>query len=301
MPPLELPPALSGTIVRLSGAAGPLAVYASDSGAPADARPLLLIHSVNAAASAYEVRPLYEHFRATRPVYAPDLPGYGLSDRSARRYTPRLMTDALHAVLRLIRERHGPGPIDALAVSLSCEFLARAASEAPGALRTVALVSPTGFDRTEGRRGAPGSDRGMPGLYRLFTVPVWTQAFFNLLTRRASMRFFLQKTWGSKNIDQGLLDYDCLTARQPGARHAPYFFVSGFLFSGDAAALYESLAVPVWMCHGTRGDFTDYRWKAALASRPNWSFQVFEGGALPYFEQPERFVAAYRQFLAAQR
>lgn len=300
MPPLALPPALSGTIVRLSGAAGPLAVYTSDSGVPADPRPLLLIHSVNAAASAYEVRPLYEHFRATRPVYALDLPGYGLSDRSARRYTPRLMTDALHAVLQLIRERHGPGPIDALAVSLSCEFLARAASEASGAFRTVALVSPTGFDRTEGRHGAPGSDRGTPWLYRLFTAPVWTQAFFDLLTSRASMRFFLQKTWGSKNIDQGLLDYDCLTARQPGARHAPYYFVSGFLFSGDAAALYESLAMPVWMCHGTRGDFTDYRWKAALASRPNWSFQVFEGGALPYFEQPERFLAAYRQFLATK-
>jgi pimeloyl-ACP methyl ester carboxylesterase len=300
MPP-ELPPALPGDVLRLSGAAGPLAVYANGPASPAERRPLLLIHSVNAAASAYEVRPLYQHFRAVRPVYAPDLPGYGLSDRSARRYTPRLMTDAIHATLALIRERHGPDPIDALAVSLSCEFLARAAGEAPDAFRSVALVSPTAFNRTEARRGPPGSNRGMPWLYRLFTAPLWSEGFFNLLTSRASIRFFLQKTSGSKDIDEGLLDYDCLTTRQPGARHAPYFFVSGFLFSGDANALYEALATPVWMCHGTRGDFTDYRWKAALASRRNWTFQVFEGGALPHFEQPERFVAAYCQFLAAHR
>jgi pimeloyl-ACP methyl ester carboxylesterase len=299
MPPPALPPALPGEILRLSGAAGPLAVYAHAPQSPGDGRPLLLIHSVNAAASAYEVRPLYEHLRTTRPVYAPDLPGYGLSDRSARHYTPRLMTDAIHAVLALIRERYGPGPVDALAVSLSCEFLARAASEAPGAFRTVALVSPTAFNRTVARRGPPGSDRGMPWLYRLFTAPLWSEGFFNLLTRRASIRFFLQKTWGSKDIDEGLLAYDCLTTRQPGARHAPFFFVSGYLFSGDANALYEALGMPVWMCHGTRGDFTDYRWKATLAARPNWSFEEFEGGALPYFEQPEAFVSAYRQFLDA--
>jgi pimeloyl-ACP methyl ester carboxylesterase len=295
--PPTLPPALPGEIVRLSGAVGPLAVYTHAPASPADTRPLLLIHSINAAASACEVRPLYEHFRMERPVYAPDLPGYGLSDRSARRYTPRLMTDAIHAVLALIRERHGAQPVDALAVSLSCEFLARAASEAPSAFRTVALVSPTAFNRTEARRGLPGSDRGMPWLYRLFTTPLWSEAFFNLLTSRASIRFFLQKTWGSKDIDEGLLEYDYLTARQPGACNAPYFFVSGYLFSGDANALYESLSVPVWMCHGTRGDFTDYRWKAALASRRNWSFQAFEGGALPHFEQPARFISAYRQFL----
>jgi pimeloyl-ACP methyl ester carboxylesterase len=49
--------------------------------------PLLLIHSVNAAASAYEVRPLFDHYRGRRPVYALDLPGFGQSDRSDRLYS----------------------------------------------------------------------------------------------------------------------------------------------------------------------------------------------------------------------
>ncbi len=58
--------------------------------------PLLLVHSINAAASAYEVRPIFERMVATNRVYAVDLPGFGFSDRSKREYTPRLYTDAIH-------------------------------------------------------------------------------------------------------------------------------------------------------------------------------------------------------------
>ena len=298
LPPL--PPAVSGARHTFQSAAGPLSYYTSVPPDPAEAvhhAPLLLIHSVNAAASAYEVRPLYEHYRGIRSVYAPDMPGFGFSDRSDRDYTPRLMTDAVHAMVTEIRRVHGPAPIDAVAVSLSCEFLARAANEAPGAFRSVALVSPTGFNRAEPRYGPPGSTRGMPLLRSLFTRPPWSRGFFDLLTSRPSVRYFLQKTWGSKNIDVGLLDYDCLTTRQPGARHAPYCFVSGFLFSGDISRIYESIELPVWMAHGVRGDFVDYRYKATVQARPNWTIRVFQTGALPYFEALEEFAREYDAFL----
>ena len=55
--------------------------------------------------------------------------GYGFSDRSQRAYAPRLMTDALHTAAAEIRRICGAEPVDALAVSLGCEFLARAAAE----------------------------------------------------------------------------------------------------------------------------------------------------------------------------
>jgi pimeloyl-ACP methyl ester carboxylesterase len=281
--PPALPPAVSGARHTFQSAAGLLSYYTSvpqDAAEAVHQAPLLLIHSVNAAASAYEVRPLYEHYRGIRSVYAPDLPGFGFSDRSDRDYTPRLMTDAVHAMVAEIRRVHGPAPIDALAVSLSSEFLGRAANEAPGAFRTIALVSPTGFNRSEPRYGPPGSTRGMPLLRSLFTRAPWSKGFFELLTSRPSVRYFLQKTWGSKNIDEGLLDYDCLTTRQPGARHAPYCFVSGFLFSGDITRIYESIELPVWMAHGVRGDFVDYRHKRTVEARPNWTIRIFQTGAL---------------------
>ena len=105
-----LPAAVSGDRREFASRAGRLSYYVAGSGAP-----LLLVHSVNAAASAAEVRPLHEHYRATRTVFSLDLPGYGFSDRTNRAYTPRLMTDALHAMVEQIRLRCGDGPIDALA------------------------------------------------------------------------------------------------------------------------------------------------------------------------------------------
>ncbi|MFZ5558561.1 MAG: alpha/beta fold hydrolase [Pseudomonadota bacterium] len=301
-PSPALPPAVSGERIEFDSPAGRLSCYTAcpDVTAPVTgAPPLLLVHSVNAAGSAYEVRPLYEHYRARRVVFAPDLPGFGFSDRSERRYTPRLMTDAVLAMAREIRRLHGEAPVDALALSLGSEFLARAAAEAPELFRTLALVSPTGFNGTRPRVGPPGSDRGMGWLYRAFTFPPWSRGFYNLLTRPGSIRFFLEKTWGTKAIDEGLWAYDCITTRQPGARHAPFWFVSGYLFSGDIARVYDALRHPVWMSHGVRGDFTDYRQKARYEGRPNWSFREFPTGALPYFELPDEFVAAYDAFLAA--
>ena len=291
-----LPNAVTGERRELSGRLGVLSYYVAgpvESGAP----PLLLIHSINAAGSAYEVRPLHEHYRTLRTVYSLDLPGYGFSERSDRDYTVRLMTDGILAMTEEIERRQGPVPIDALALSLSSEFLARAAAEVPERFRTVALVSPTGFDRRAPWNGPPGSNRGRQWLYDTFTVKLWSRGFYDFLTSRRSVRFFLEKTWGGKNIDEGLLEYDLLTTRNPGAHHVVYRFVSGYLFSADITRVYESLTMPVWMSHGVRGDFTDYGYALALSARPNWSFDVFQTGALPHFEAPGEFMGRYDGFL----
>ena len=128
---------------------------------------------------------------------------------------------------------HGENPIDAIALSLGTEFLGRAAAEKPERYRTLGLISPTGVDKRAPYDGPPGSTRGMPWLYALFRNPIWTKAFFDLLSSRMSIRYFLKKTYGKPEIDEDLLDYDYLTTHQPGARHAPYRFVSGYLFSKD--------------------------------------------------------------------
>ncbi|MBK9683660.1 MAG: alpha/beta fold hydrolase [Betaproteobacteria bacterium] len=289
-----LPPALGGERFEFDSPAGRLSCYAAGQGAP-----LLLVHSVNAAASAAEVRPLYEHWQAARTVFAVDLPGYGLSDRSDRAYTPRLMTDALHATLEQIQQRCGKAPVDALAVSLGCEFLARAAVEAPARVRRLALVSPTGFNGTRRRRGPPGSVVGAPWIERMVRGPGWGGPLFRALTRPSVIRYFLRRTWGGPAIDEAMARYAELTTRVPGAEHAPLAFLSAQLFSQDINTVYEQFAQPVWMSHGVRGDFTDYRGKDSVEGRPNWRFTVFATGAMPYFELPGDFNAALGDFLAA--
>jgi pimeloyl-ACP methyl ester carboxylesterase len=291
-PPLggsELAPALRAQRLSLDG----LNCYCAGSGPP-----LLLVHSVNAVASAAEVRPLFERYRATRTVFAPDLPGFGLSDRSPRAYTPRLMTDALHAVSAQIARLCGPAPVDGLAVSLGCEFLARAAVESPARWGRLAFVSPTGLNGRKARRGPPGSTRAIPGLHGLLSVPLWSEALFRALTHPVMVRYFLRRAFGSKRIDEKLWAYDVSSARQPGARHAPLHFLSGGLFSADIHTVYEALPHRVWFSHGLRGDFTDFRSQSIVRSRPNWSFEVFPTGAMPYFEMPHDFCEEFDAFLA---
>jgi pimeloyl-ACP methyl ester carboxylesterase len=300
-PAPALPAAVSGARHEIDTPAGRVSYYVATPDAPelaATAAPLLLVHSVNAAASAYEVKPLYEHYRRARLVYAIDLPGFGFSERSARRYTPRLMTDAVLALADEIATRHGGQRPDGLAVSASCEFMARAEAERPGTLRSLALVSATGLDRARPLDAAPGSDRGQAWLLAALGRAPWSSAFYRLLGRPGVVRWFLEKTWGGKHIDEGLLAYDVLTMRQPGAQHAPFFFVSGYLFSADITRVYEQVAAPVWLVHGVRGDFVDYRDANRLAKKAGWAIEVMPTGALPYFEDLASFTAAYDAFLA---
>ena len=283
----------------LVGAAGRLAFYEAALPDDVDSPPLLLIHSVNAAASAYEVRPLFEHYAGGRPVYAIDLPGYGLSDRSDRVYSIRLMTDAVLDAVDEIALRHGLVAIDAIAVSLSSEYLARAAVERPEAFRSVALVSATGLDRGP-FYGTPGSSRGKAWLLQWLGKARWSEALFRLLTRPGVIRFFLQKTFGSKAIDEGLLEYDVLTTRQSGASRAPFHFLSAYLFAADITRIYEQVAAPVLLVHGTRGDFVRYPDADRMARVAGWTVEVMETGAMPYFEDLAGFVARYEAFLQAR-
>ena len=294
----ELPAPVSGQSHEIGSPVGRLTYYAAGPDAQSEGSPLLLIHSINAAGSAYEVKPLYEHYRQSRTVYALELPGFGHSERRKRQYNVRVMTDAILLCVGEIQNVHGRGPIDALAVSLSSEFLARAVTETPLKFRTLALVSPTGFRSRDKTTKWRDGTRGMPGLHAFFEFPLWSEAFFRLLTSRASIRYFLRKTWGSPDIDEGLAEYDYLTTHQPGAQHAPYYFVSGFLFSQDIQRIYQSLTLPVWMSHGVRGDFVDYSNKAVVEGRANWTIEVFQTGAMPHFEAREAFVRSYDAFLA---
>lgn len=293
MPPPALPPALDAERREYRGRAGRIAYYVAGTG-----RPLLLIHSINAAGSAYEIKPVFDHFRESRTVFAPDLPGFGGSDRSQRDYSAGLYVDAVRDMLEVIGHEDHVGPVDALALSLSSEFLARAARDDPSRFRTLTLVTPTGFNRgSDELRAEEGSTRESRLLSAIINLPLWRRGLYGLLVRPGTIRYFLRRTWGSEAIDEGLANYCDLTTHQPGAEHAPLAFLSGKLFSRDIRNVYESLEAPVWLPHGTRGDFRDFSGADWARARDNWRVQPFDSGALPYFEQRDAFMAAYASFL----
>lgn len=85
----------------------------------------------------------------------------------------------------------------------------------------------------------------MAWFYRLASNPAWSSGLFDNLIRSGEVRYFLQRTFGRKQVDENLWRYCVLTARQPGAKHAPLYFLSAYLFAANINTLYEKLACPV--------------------------------------------------------
>ena len=291
---VPMTPALEARRLRTNGRSGPLSYYVEGDGPP-----LLLLHSINAAAAVHEVAPLFLHAARTRRVYAPDLPGFGYSDRSDRRYGVGLYCDAVRDMLAVITRDCGKAPVDALALSLAGEFLARVATEAPTAFRSLTLVTPTGFNRGSNLlRAAPGSNREVPGLYMAATIALWRESLYAGLVSRRSIRYFLERTFGSKDVPESLVEYSWITSHQPGASNAPFAFLSGRLFSRDIRNVYERITVPVWLPHATRGDFKDFSEASWTRTRRNWKVQAYATGAMVHFEQLADFCEDWDAFLA---
>lgn len=287
----EMIAALDAERVEFSGRAGRQSYYVAGTG-----KPLLLLHSINAAACAFEMRPIFEYYRTTRKVFAPDLPGFGFSDRSDRDYCVRLYTDA---VLDMLDQIDDDTPIDAVALSLSSEFLARAANESSMQFRSLGFITPTGFNKGADQLRAPeGATREVKWLYKALSVPLWRRKLFQLLVKPSVIRYFLKRTSGSEYFDTALASYCHTSAHQPGAEFAPLAFLSARLFSKDIRRVYEQLSMPVWLPHATRGDFKDFSQADWARDRDNWTVQAIEGGALPHFETPDTFFAAADQFFA---
>jgi len=278
-----------------AGPAGRISYYVGGDGPP-----LLLLHSINAAASAAEMAPLHSAAAGLRRVYTADLPGFGFSERGPRDYQPELYVRGIEQMLSQIAADCGETPVDAAALSLSSEFLAVAALRRPARFRSLTFISPTGFRQRDLKPAASGT-REIGWLYRLLQRERLGEFLFRRLTRPDVIRYFLERTWGSKTIDESLWRYCVLTARQPGARHAPIAFLSGRLFSADAGERYRQLTLPVWMPHGTRGDFADFRGADWTRERANWQVDAYTTGALPHFEESVRFGEAFRSFLTANR
>jgi pimeloyl-ACP methyl ester carboxylesterase len=280
-----------------SDTAGELSYYADMSQA---GRPLVLLHSINAGSSAYEVRPLFDQYRAHRPVYALDLPGFGFSDRSDREYTPALYAAAIGDFIE--NEVPSSDGVDVVAMSLTSEFAARAALDRPTVVHTLTLISPTGFsgeerqNRTERATRTGTSDR----LYRAFTFPLWSQALYDALVSRPSLRYFLERQFTGA-VDEGLIDYAFLTTHRPGAKNAPLYFVSGKLFTNTIRAdVYDHLAQPVLVLYDIDPNITFDQLPQTL-ERGNWhSAQITPTRGLPHWEQLDQTVAALDRFWPEQ-
>ncbi len=281
---MPLPPPFESDQDELETAVGRVTTYADTTGT---GRPVVLIHSINAAASAYEMKPLFEHYAGERPVYALDLPGFGLSERRDQVYSPQLYADVITQFLREVVEE----PADVVTLSLGGEFAARAALDAPEQFNTLVMLAPTGLSNTPEIK---------EGLYNTLSFPLWGQALFDLLVTEPSLNWFLDQIF-VQDVPEDYLEYAYLSTHQPGGHFAPLYFVGGQLFTPSAhTVLYEPLNnLPVLGIYGDDPNVGFDNLPALLQSNPNWTAYRFEGTrVVSHWDEFNRTIATMTEFWA---
>ncbi len=238
-------------------------------------RPLVLLHSINAAPSAMEIRPLYDHYQSIRPVFAPDLPGFGLSTRGGFPFSPGFFAAVLADWLGALP---GPAP-DVVAMSLTGEFVGRAIVEHGISVNTLTMISPTGLDD----RKLPSR---LPILEAILSFPGVSSGLYRLLTSKMSIRYFLRQSFVGEPPED-LVDYAHQTARIAGARWAPLSFLTMRLFSPAVYEdIYSRLDVPTLVLYDRDPNVGFAKLDQIVAQNPMWrSVRLTPSQGLPHWEQ----------------
>ena len=273
---------------------GRVSYYADTSG---KGTPLVLLHSVNATSSAFEMKPIFERFRGERPVYVLELPGFGFSDRSERLYDPQLYQRTITTFLAEVVGQ----PADVVALSLSSEFAALAAVKDSQYMRSLVMISPTGFDlpKTDWITEVAEKSGSKSTLYSGLAVPLWNRPLFDLISSRPSIQFFLNKSFEGL-VPERFVDYAYYTAHQPGAAYAPTYFLSGKLFTSSIReSVYKNLDFPVLVIYD-HDPYTNFEMlPMMLQEKENWhGVRISPTKGLPHWEQPEKTFKAMESFWA---
>lgn len=292
--PQQLPPAIDAKASEMEFMEGSARFYQRDgSGVP-----IVLLHSINAAASSHEMKPIFEHLaeRTTRPVYALDWLGFGRSDRPPVYYSPMLYQRQLRRFL----SEHVRQPADIISLSLSCEYTAELARSLPYLVHKLVFISPTGVSNSDGIsmwQRALVAAAGSVGAFEIF---------FYRLTRPEVLRsFFQRQVFVRGRVPDDLINYARATTLVHGAYHAPRYFTQGRLTNGPAALqAYVQLQIPTLVIVPQSDETLIQHFDRAgdlAAGNPEFiQLERIDTGLMPQWESPQDLFSVLDEFLIAE-
>ncbi|SHG52427.1 alpha/beta fold hydrolase [Halobaculum gomorrense] len=242
-----------------------------------DDETVVLLHGINAAGSAGEWREVFADLADEYHVVAPDLPGFGRSDRPPLRYSAALYEDFVRDFLT------GYDGQRVVASSLTAAYVVGVADGLD--LADLTLVCPT---------AVAGPDPPKPAVRELIRAPIVGDAVFGLLASKPSIAYFNADHgyWDPEKAGDDWPDYEWRTTHQENARFAPASFVSGFLNSDvDLANALAALDVPTTIVWGREADLPPLAEGRDLADAAGCELVVFDDAMLlPHVEFGDQFV-----------
>lgn len=264
-----------------------IATYSAGAGSP-----ILLIHSINAAASAFEMRKPFADLSDSFRVHSLDLLGYGNSDRPARRYRATDYVQLIATQLARIGE-----PTTLIASSLGAAYAVAVADRWPQLVKSLILICPVGISQLAGTPGPVAY-----AFHNLLYGPAG-RLIFRLLTSRAGTRYFLkqQAYHDPAQITPETLDGFYTASRRPGAHYAPICFLTGLLNCNIQAA-FARLTQPTLLVWGAYGRTTPpQKAREFIAANTHVQSEVIDNcSMLLQDEQPAAFNQLARYFLTTR-
>ena len=247
--------------------------------------PLVFLHDIGAGASSFMWRKNFDALDADFRVYAPDLLGFGLSDKPAN---APYSADLYVALIRdFLDEGTRRAPAHLVAGGLSAAFAVRVANEHPALVSSLTLIAPPGAGAFDSRPDLPGA-----AFYGLLHSPVLGESFYNAMTSERSLRDYARKRlfYNRRFATERLVAHYYAASHQPGAQHAVAAFLSGYL-NADTREAFARLTQPVTLVWGKEDITTPVAHADALCRlNPSARLEVFDHCRMtPQTEHADRF------------
>lgn len=280
-----------GSMVYYRPTAGP---WAETTVADAERPTLLFLHGFGGGSSAYEWSRVYPAFAGEYRTIAPDLIGWGRSDRPERSYRAE---DYVNLLLEFIEKICPDRPPIVVASSLTGALIVRAAIARPELFESLILTCPTGICDF-------GEDYKSKFFPQMVSIPwLGSLLYSTSIATAGGVRSFLERRqFGrTERIDAEIVDAYLESASQPGAEYAALAFVRGDILF-DLSLYMPQLQTPAAILWGENvppfSALETGKRLAALNTTAIKEFFVLEGvGLTPHLELPAVTIGIFQRFL----
>ncbi len=287
--PNELRPALDVKTAYMEIMEGRACFYRRDG----TGVPVVLLHSINVAASSFEMKPIFDYLAeaTSRPIYALDWLGFGRSERPPVRYSSAMY---LRQLRRFLSE-HLHQPADVVALSQGAEYASEIARTLPYLVQRLVLISPTGISTSTTAppwRRAVVSISDSIGAFEIF--------YYRMTRRQVMRRYYERQIFRRGDVPAELIEYARDTSLVIGAHHAPRYFIQGDLAVRDDA--YDRLPVPALMIAPEDDSDLVQQFggleQLADENPEHVRIERLPGGLMPQWEVPDQLFDAVDRFLS---